>query len=42
VNAPRHLGGVLEFEEYVGARHDVLLRMARRLVRDPLDAQDLE
>ncbi|MCD9873370.1 SigE family RNA polymerase sigma factor [Streptomyces sp. NR30] len=30
-----------EFEEYVRARHDALLRSARRLVHDPLDAQDL-
>ncbi|MGW2746550.1 SigE family RNA polymerase sigma factor [Streptomyces sp. NPDC001450] len=41
MNAPRHLGGVPEFEEYVSARHDALLRTARRLVHDPLDAQDL-
>ncbi|MGW2716550.1 SigE family RNA polymerase sigma factor [Streptomyces sp. NPDC001492] len=32
---------VLEFEEYVRTRHDALLRSARRLVGDPLDAQDL-
>ncbi|MFF4490455.1 SigE family RNA polymerase sigma factor [Streptomyces sp. NPDC001544] len=32
---------MLDFEEYVRARHDALLRRARRLVHDPLDAQDL-
>ncbi|MCH0540745.1 SigE family RNA polymerase sigma factor [Streptomyces sp. MUM 203J] len=31
----------LGFEEYVRARHDALLRSARRLVPDPVDAQDL-
>ncbi|MCF1509729.1 SigE family RNA polymerase sigma factor [Streptomyces glomeratus] len=31
----------LEFEEYVRMRRDALLRSARRLVSDPLDAQDL-
>ncbi|MER7693387.1 SigE family RNA polymerase sigma factor [Streptomyces sp. NPDC097610] len=31
----------LDFEEYVRSRHDALLRSARRLVSDPLDAQDL-
>ncbi|UXY32027.1 SigE family RNA polymerase sigma factor [Streptomyces sp. HUAS TT20] len=41
MNAPRRLGGVPEFEEYVSARHDALLRTARSLVHDPLDAQDL-
>ncbi|MFV2121727.1 SigE family RNA polymerase sigma factor [Streptomyces sp. Act-28] len=34
-------GEVLEFEEYVRARQDSLLRSARRLVPDPADAQDL-
>ncbi|MER7176407.1 MULTISPECIES: SigE family RNA polymerase sigma factor [Streptomyces] len=34
-------GEVLEFEEYVRTRQDALLRSARRLVPDPLDAQDL-
>lgn len=34
-------GAVLEFEEYVRARQDALLRSARRLVPDPVDAQDL-
>lgn len=34
-------GGVLEFEEYVRTRQDALLRSARRLVPDPIDAQDL-
>lgn len=32
---------ILEFEEYVRTRREVLLRSARRLVHDPLDAQDL-
>ncbi|MBA0053834.1 SigE family RNA polymerase sigma factor [Streptomyces sp. AJS327] len=32
---------VLDFEEYVRTRHDVLLRSARRLISDPVDAQDL-
>ncbi|MFF4490021.1 SigE family RNA polymerase sigma factor [Streptomyces sp. NPDC001544] len=32
---------VLEFEQYVRARQDDLLRSARRLVSDPLSAQDL-
>jgi RNA polymerase sigma-70 factor (sigma-E family) len=32
---------VLDFEEYVRLRQDSLLRSARRLVNDPLDAQDL-
>lgn len=32
---------VLDFEEYVRTRQDALLRSARRLVPDPLDAQDL-
>lgn len=31
----------LDFEEYVRTRQDALLRTARRLVADPLDAQDL-
>ena len=34
-------GEVLEFEEYVRTRQDALLRSARRLVPDPIDAQDL-
>ncbi|OAH10612.1 SigE family RNA polymerase sigma factor [Streptomyces jeddahensis] len=34
-------GEVLEFEEYVRSRQDALLRSARRLVPDPVDAQDL-
>jgi RNA polymerase sigma-70 factor (sigma-E family) len=34
-------GGVLQFEEYVRTRQDALLRSARRLVPDPVDAQDL-
>ncbi|MCK8677827.1 MULTISPECIES: SigE family RNA polymerase sigma factor [Streptomyces] len=34
-------GEVLGFEEYVRARQDALLRSARRLVPDPIDAQDL-
>lgn len=35
------LGEVLDFEEYVRTRQDALLRSARRLVPDPVDAQDL-
>lgn len=31
----------LDFEEYVRLRQESLLRSARRLVNDPLDAQDL-
>jgi RNA polymerase sigma-70 factor (sigma-E family) len=34
-------GAVLGFEDYVRARQDALLRSARRLVPDPVDAQDL-
>lgn len=34
-------GEVLGFEEYVRSRQDALLRSARRLVPDPVDAQDL-
>ena len=34
-------GEVLEFEEYVRTRQDALLRSARRLVPDPIEAQDL-
>jgi RNA polymerase sigma-70 factor (sigma-E family) len=34
-------GAVLEFEEYVRTRQEALLRSARRLVPDPIDAQDL-
>jgi RNA polymerase sigma-70 factor (sigma-E family) len=34
-------GEVLEFEDYVRTRQDALLRSARRLVPDPVDAQDL-
>lgn len=34
-------GEVLDFEEYVRARQEALLRSARRLVPDPIDAQDL-
>ncbi|WP_052398151.1 SigE family RNA polymerase sigma factor [Streptomyces sp. NRRL F-5123] len=34
-------GAVLDFEEYVRTRQDALLRSARRLVPDPIDAQDL-
>ncbi|EGJ75566.1 MULTISPECIES: SigE family RNA polymerase sigma factor [unclassified Streptomyces] len=32
---------ILGFEDYVRARQDALLRSARRLVPDPVDAQDL-
>lgn len=31
----------LDFEDYVRTRHPMLLRCARRLVADPVDAQDL-
>ncbi|GGN88210.1 RNA polymerase sigma-E factor [Streptomyces albiflavescens] len=41
MDARKRVNEVLEFEEYVRARHDALLRSARRLVADPLDAQDL-
>lgn len=34
-------GEVLEFEEYVRTRQEALLRSARRLVPNPVDAQDL-
>ncbi|MEU0374480.1 SigE family RNA polymerase sigma factor [Streptomyces sp. NPDC006283] len=34
-------GKVLEFEEYVRTRQEALLRSARQLVPDPMDAQDL-
>ncbi|MER5770180.1 SigE family RNA polymerase sigma factor [Streptomyces sp. NPDC001985] len=34
-------GEVLGFEEYVRTRQEALLRSARRLVPDPIDAQDL-
>ncbi|MFI0944302.1 SigE family RNA polymerase sigma factor [Streptomyces sp. NPDC021020] len=34
-------GAVLDFEEYVRTRQEALLRSARRLVPDPIDAQDL-
>ncbi|WP_351231793.1 SigE family RNA polymerase sigma factor [Streptomyces sp. NPDC002133] len=34
-------GEVLEFEDYVRTRQEALLRSARRLVPDPVDAQDL-
>ncbi|MEU2185227.1 SigE family RNA polymerase sigma factor [Streptomyces thermolilacinus] len=34
-------GEVLGFEEYVRTRQDALLRSARRLVPNPVDAQDL-
>ncbi|MEU1011833.1 SigE family RNA polymerase sigma factor [Streptomyces sp. NPDC005890] len=38
---PQPRAPVMDFEEYVRTRHDALLCSARRLVRDPLDAQDL-
>ncbi|TVZ90528.1 SigE family RNA polymerase sigma factor [Streptomyces sp. BK340] len=41
MNPSKHVREVPEFEEYVRARHDALLRTARRLVANPLDAQDL-
>ncbi|WP_316780004.1 SigE family RNA polymerase sigma factor [Streptomyces sasae] len=36
-----HVGEALEFEDYVRTRQATLLRTARRLVPDPLEAQDL-
>ncbi|MFD8388562.1 SigE family RNA polymerase sigma factor [Streptomyces sp. NPDC059680] len=41
MNASKHPNTVLEFEEYVRTRHHALLCTARRLVSDPLGAQDL-
>ena len=41
MNPRKHSAKVLDFEEYVRTRHDALLRSARRLVGDPLEAQDL-
>ncbi|WP_406442068.1 SigE family RNA polymerase sigma factor [Streptomyces sp. NBC_00631] len=41
MDAHEPVNEVLEFEEYVRARQKALLRSARRLVADPLDAQDL-
>ncbi|GAA2484904.1 SigE family RNA polymerase sigma factor [Streptomyces longisporus] len=41
MNARKPVGEVLEFEEYLRMRQDALLRCARRLVGDPLEAQDL-
>ena len=41
MNSREHRATVLDFEEYVRMRHDALLRSARRLVGDPLAAQDL-
>ncbi|WP_406430585.1 SigE family RNA polymerase sigma factor [Streptomyces sp. NBC_00631] len=41
MNPSKHPDAVLEFEDYVRARQVGLLRSARRLVDDPLDAQDL-
>ena len=35
------VAGFEDFEEYVRTRQDALLRSARRLVPDPIDAQDL-
>jgi RNA polymerase sigma-70 factor (sigma-E family) len=37
----KHRAQGLDFEDYVRIRHDNLMRSARRLVADPLDAQDL-
>lgn len=39
--AGSEVGEVLEFEEYVRTRQEALLRSARRLVPDPVEAQDL-
>ncbi|MGC0334989.1 hypothetical protein [Streptomyces sp. SLBN-8D4] len=41
MNTYKNTGEVLDFEEYVRTRQDALLRSARRLVGDPLEAQDL-
>ncbi|MBO4258333.1 SigE family RNA polymerase sigma factor [Streptomyces griseorubiginosus] len=41
MNPSRHPGAMSDFEEYVRTRHEALLRSARRLVGDPLAAQDL-
>ncbi|MEU5598839.1 SigE family RNA polymerase sigma factor [Streptomyces sp. NPDC020298] len=41
MHARTHPDPALDFDEYVRTRHDALLRRARSLVRDPLDAQDL-
>ncbi|MFE0517125.1 SigE family RNA polymerase sigma factor [Streptomyces sp. NPDC058964] len=41
MKSSKRLGTALEFEEYVRTRQDALLRSARRLVGDPLAAQDL-
>ncbi|WP_217210858.1 SigE family RNA polymerase sigma factor [Streptomyces sp. AC550_RSS872] len=41
MNLRKRPAKVLDFEEYVHTRHDALLRSARSLVSDPLDAQDL-
>lgn len=41
MNARKQPGEVLEFEEYVRTRSNTLLRSARCMVHDPLDAQDL-
>ncbi|GAA3298672.1 hypothetical protein GCM10020295_34820 [Streptomyces cinereospinus] len=41
IMAQGDVGEVLGFEEYVRTRQDALLRSARRLVPDPVDAQDL-
>ncbi|MFF5139263.1 SigE family RNA polymerase sigma factor [Streptomyces sp. NPDC013157] len=41
MNTYKNRGEVLDFEEYVRTRQDALLRSARRLVGDPLEAQDL-
>ncbi|TVZ94940.1 RNA polymerase sigma-70 factor (sigma-E family) [Streptomyces sp. BK340] len=41
MHARTHPDPVLDFDEYVRTNHDTLLHTARRLVCDPLDAQDL-
>ncbi|MEU6389557.1 SigE family RNA polymerase sigma factor [Streptomyces sp. NPDC046939] len=41
MNTGQYADQVTEFDEYVRTHHAVLLRSARRLVADPLDAQDL-
>ncbi|MFI7340865.1 SigE family RNA polymerase sigma factor [Streptomyces sp. NPDC050085] len=41
MNTRHHTDQAREFEEYVRTRQPSLLRSARRLVADPVDAQDL-
>ncbi|MFD8222473.1 SigE family RNA polymerase sigma factor [Streptomyces sp. NPDC059697] len=41
MDACENVGEIQEFDEYIRKQHAVLLRSARWLVADPLDAQDL-